>query len=93
MLTPLPIRTETFDHAAARREGWDVFHCDALADGERQLQRVDAPEDGEPPFANDRDAWNHVVSRARAGSALHRAALASVDDNERMRIETACGAW
>jgi len=93
MLTLLPELPDLFDHAAATREGWDVFHCDALADGERQLQRVDAPEDGEPPFADDRDAWNHVVSRARVGSALHRAALAAVDDTERMLIEAACGTW
>ncbi len=93
MLTLLPNLPDLFDHAVAAREGWDVFHCDALPDGERQLQRVDAPEDGEPPFPDDRDAWEHVVSRARAGSALHRAALASVDDIERMLIEAACGAW
>jgi hypothetical protein len=46
---------------------------------------------GEPPFASDRDAWLHVI--ARAGSALHRAALDAVDDTERMLIEAACGAW
>jgi len=33
------------------------------------------------------------VLRARAGSALHRAALAAADDTERMLIEAACGAW
>ena len=42
---------------------------------------------------DDRDAWLHVVTRARAGSALHRAALDAVDDTERMLIEAACGAW
>ena len=95
MLTLLPTPTILFDHAAARREGWDVFDCDPDPEGRPQshLQRFDAPEDNKPPFPDDRDAWEHVVTRARAGSALHRAALASVDDIERMLIEAACGAW
>ncbi len=91
----LPNWTKLFDHAAAKREGWDVFDCDPDPDGrpQFQLQRMDAPEDGKPPFPDDRDAWAHVVTRARAGSALHRDALALVDDTERMLIEAACGAW
>jgi len=95
MLTLLPMTTDTFDHAAARREGWDVFDCGLDPEGkpEIQLQREDCPEDGEPAFADDRDAWNHVVTQARAGSALHRAALDAVNDTERMQIEDACGAW
>jgi len=80
---------------AARREGWDVFHYGPDPEGRRQFRlcRVDAPEDGEPPFPDDRDAWEHVVAQARAGSALHQAALDAVDDTERMLIEAACGAW
>ncbi len=95
MLTLLPIRTETFDHAAARREGWDVFDYGPDADGRAQVRlgRMDTPEDGQPPFPNDCDAWQHVVARARAGSALHQAALAAADDIERMLIEAAYGAW
>jgi hypothetical protein len=91
----LPNRTELLDHATAKREGWDVFDGGPDPDGkpQRQLQRIDAPEDGTPPFPDDRDAWEYVVTRARAGSALHRAALAAVDDTERMLIEAACGAW
>jgi len=95
MLTLLPNQTAVFDHAAASHEGWDVFECygDCDRQPQTQLQRIDAPEDGEPPFADDRDAWLYVVTCARAGSALHRAALAAVDDVERMLIEAACGAW
>ena len=95
MLTLLPTPTLVLDHAAARREGWDVFDCGPDPEGRPrlQLQREDAPEDREPPFASDRDAWKHVVTRARAGSALHRAALDAVDDTERLSIEAACGAW
>ena len=95
MLTLLPLPTNTLDHAAARREGWGVFDCDRDSEGRPQLrlQRIDAPADGTPPFPDDRDAWEHVVALARAGSALHRAALTSVDDVERMLIEAACGAW
>ena len=58
-----------------------------------QLQREDYPEGREPTFATDRDAWEHVVTRARAGSAPHRAALDAVDAAERLLIEAACGAW
>ena len=91
----LPNRTKLFDHAIATREGWDVFNCNPNPDGK-------------PPFPDDRDAfsplrglslrgiasrWDFVVTRARAGSALHRAALATVDDTERLLIEAACGPW
>jgi len=95
MLTLLPDQTARFDHAAASREGWNVSECSGDCDRQpqTQLQRVDVPEDGKPPFADDRDAWLYVVTRARAGSALHRAALAAVNDVERMLIEAACGAW
>ncbi len=95
MLTLLPTPTLSFDHAGANREGWDVFDCGHDPDGrpQLQLQRIDTPEDGEPPFPDDRDAWAFVVLRARAGCALHRAALDAVDSTERMLIEAACGAW
>jgi len=95
MLTLLPTACLVFDNTAASREGWALFDCGPDPEGrpQLQLQREDAPEDREPPFASDRDAWEHVVARARAGSALHRAALDAVDDTERMLIEAACGAW
>ncbi len=95
MLILLPTRTLQFDNTAARHEGWDGFDCGPDPEGRPmlQLQREDAPEDGEPSFASDRDAWEFVVTRARAGSALHRAALDAVDNTERMSIEAACGAW
>ena len=95
MLTLLPTANLSFDNADAAREGWALFECGPDPEGrpQIQLQREDAPEDREPPFADDRDAWLHVVTRARAGSTLHRAALDAVDDTERMLIEAVCGAW
>ena len=95
MLTLLPTAFLLFDNIATSREGWALFNCGPDHEGrpQIQLQREDAPEDREPPFTSDRDAWLHVVTRARAGSALHRAALDAVDDTERMLIEAACGAW
>ena len=95
MLTLLPAPSLIFDHAAARCEGWDVSDCGPDPGGRDQFRlcRIDAPEDDTPPFADDRDAWEHAVTRARAGSALHRAALDAADDTERMLIEAACGAW
>lgn len=87
--------TAPFDHAAAAREGWVVVDCGLSFEGARQaqLQRLDALSDGKPAFPEDRDAWVHVIARARAGSTLHRAALGAVDDVERMLIEATCGAW
>ena len=86
---------QAFDHNAAQREGWDVFDCGPDGHGKprMQLQRLDAPEDKEPSFAGDLWAWRHVVARARAGSALHRAALDAVDETKRGLIRTTCGAW
>lgn len=84
-----------FDHSAAAREGWSVAEAEELADGTPgvQLQRIDCPEDGQPIFRDDVDAWRHVVARARTGSRLHRRALALVDKVERALIEITCGAW
>ena len=95
MLALLQRADVLFNHDAARREGWDVFDCDLDPEGRHQfqLQRIDALADGTPPFPDDRDAWQHVVTQARAGSALHRAALDAVDGTERMLIEAACGSW
>jgi len=95
MLTLLPTASLLFDNTAASREGWALFDCGPDSEGrpQIQLQREDAPEDREPPFASDRDAWAHVVACARAGSALHRATLDAVDGTERMLVKAACGAW
>ena len=84
-----------FDDTVAEHEGWGLFDCGPNPDGTRemQLQRIDFPEAGDPPFDSDNAAWQHVVTRARAGSELHRAALAAVDTVERALIEAACGAW
>ncbi len=66
-----------------------------LLDGSNriELKHIDTTPGGVPGFAEDHDAWEHVVTQARAGSALHRDALARVDRVERMLIEASCGAW
>ena len=87
-------RAETFLDTAWK-EGWTVSECGQHSDGSArvQLQKIDAPAAGIPAFADDADAWKHVVSQARAGSALHRDALQRVDRVERALIEVHCGAW
>ena len=93
--------TTPFDYAAAAKEGIGrlcrpiVVDCGPSFEGAPQsrLQPIAEPRDGRLAFTEDRDAWAHVVARARAGSALHRAALDAVDDMERMLIEVACGSW
>ncbi len=86
---------DPFDNSAAAREGWGVFDAGPDPSGRAvlQLQAVPAPAGASSPFARDEDAWQHVVGRARAGSALHRLALAAVNDVERALIEAICGAW
>ena len=67
------------DDAAASREGW----CLSETTDERypyELQRIDSPEDedgemGEPLFASDQKAWEHVVARSRAGDDRAKRAL------------------
>ena len=95
MLTLLQTPSLSFDHDAAARAGWTVSDCGPDPEGrpQFQLRRINAPADGTPPFPDDRDAWQHVVAQARAGSALHLAAFDAIDDTERMLIEAACGAW
>lgn len=83
------------DHAAVRREGWEVVECghDPECGARVEIRRVPGMADGSPTFAADHDAWEHVVQQARSGSKLHRAALDAVDDIERMLIEASCGCW
>ena len=84
-----------FDLWTAWWEGWTLAFLGVLHDGSSriELKRIDATVDGASGFAGDHDAWVHVSTRARAGSALHRDALARVDRMERMLIEASCGAW
>lgn len=64
------------DQDAAISEGWDVFECRDTEHEPFELERIDFPEDGsEAPFAGDPEAWEHVVTRAVAGSDLHNRAL------------------
>jgi len=83
------------DLRTAWQEGWTLTYLGLLSDGSHriELKRIDIPATGVPGFAEDHDAWDHVVARARAGSALHRDALARVDRMERMMIEASCGSW
>ena len=79
----------------AQREGWTVLDCGTHPDGSPiiQMQKLDFPQPGFASFADDRDAWDYVVARARTGSVPHRAALGQVDPVERTLIEASCGAW
>jgi len=88
-------RLSLIDHAATRREGWEVVECGHDFEGglRVQLRPVAGMPDGSPCFAADHDVWEHVVHQARTRSQLHRAALDVVDDTERMLIEAACGCW
>jgi len=92
---PAPVPSTGFDIKAAWQEGWTLSGCGTLDDGspQIQLQCLDAPEPGVPTFAEDHDAWDHVVARARTGSVLHRDALQRVDRVERALIEASCGSW
>lgn len=84
-----------FSAAQANAEGWGLFDCGLLDDGNPhiELQRLDNPADGKLPFADDGAAWDHVVEQARAGSTLHQHALQMVDKIELCLIEARCGWW
>jgi hypothetical protein len=86
---------DAFDHDAARRDGWVISDCGAYRDGAPriELQKFDDPKQGPAKFRDDREAWAHVVARARSGSALHIRALDLVDRRERFGIEAAFGSW
>ncbi len=82
------------DSAAASAEGWDVFDVNGGED--MQIQRHDDPQNAEgepvePTFECDGDAWKHVVTQARAGSALHIKALKVISMDELGRIERVQG--
>ncbi|MFN3623980.1 MAG: hypothetical protein ACK4TP_07950 [Hyphomicrobium sp.] len=71
-----------FDNTQAFDEGWGIFDCDGSENGPWQIQRIDNPEDMEPPppyaepvFLLDDHAWDFVRREAAKGSAYHKAAL------------------
>ena len=84
-----------FKTSLAEAEGSDVFDCGCREDGSPrvEIQRIDSSEAGDPVFADDSDAWRSVVTRARAGLALHQRALQMIDPIERMLIEASFGWW
>lgn len=74
----------------AQAEGWDIFECD---NGELQLQAIDE-SDIFTGWNRERDAWAHVCSKAKEGSALHMEALAILREHspaEYQRIMDARG--
>lgn len=84
---------DTFDHDAARRDGWTLSDCGRYRDGAPhiELRKFDNPEYCR--FREDKDAWAHVVAKARAGSLLHIQALELIDRRERLAIEVSLGTW
>jgi hypothetical protein len=86
---------DAFDHDAAGRDGWVISDCGIYRDAAPhiELQKFADAEAGLSKFRDDREAWAHVVARARAGSVLHIRALDLVDRRERFAIEAAFGPW
>jgi hypothetical protein len=86
---------DAFDHEAARRDGWVISDCGNYRDDAPhiELRKFDDAEKGLSKFRDDREAWGHVVARARAGSVLHMRALDLIDRRERFAIEAAFGPW
>jgi len=83
-----------FTSDLAIAEGWDLFDCGLREDGTPhiEIQRLDSVAPGKPRFDADHAAWDHVASRAQAGSALHLRALTMVDPTERKLIGWWCPA-
>lgn len=60
-----------FDNRQAASEGWAIWEC--FGDGAPfKLCRDDEAE----VFADDGDAWAHVLTKAEEGSEYHMSALA-----------------
>lgn len=59
-----------FIRAIGGAEGWDVFDCGLHPDGSPhvEIQRPDDPDNGPPVFADDADAWQHVVWWTRSSA-------------------------
>ena len=85
-------RVRVFDAQLAQAEGWDVFDCGLRDNGSPciEIQRLDSPDNGKPPFKSDHAAWDHVIAQARVGSLLHVQALQMVDPVERKLIRCFC---
>jgi len=82
-----------YDNAAAAAEGWIIFETMGTDDeGSLRIERVDFPEgpqfDG-PVFEGDAEAWQHVMARAIAGSAMHRDAIDKVANNNPSELDFA----
>jgi hypothetical protein len=60
-----------FNNVPAASEGWFISECSGSAHGPYQLQKDDEAD----LWANDSDAWEHVVAEAHAGSVYHGEAL------------------
>jgi hypothetical protein len=89
-----PDLLQPFDHASAQAEGWDVVEKNVENTSQKSTQiKAVAGSDDVARFSDDREAWAHVVARAREGSHFHRAALKRVDNVERAVIEIAHGRW
>lgn len=86
---------KTFDYEGAHRDGWTISDLGRFKDGTPhvELQKLDQPRDGAPKFHEDKEAWAHVVQKAREGSRLHLNALDLIDRRERLVIETLFGPW
>ncbi len=90
-----PPSIASFDFNRAHREGWTLFDSGAARGGPArvELRKLDRPPVGFPAFRQDKDAWAHVVARAREGARLHRHALDLVDPREKLAIATFHGPW
>ena len=70
---------------AALSEGWDVWHCDFRDNGALRFEiqaLMESFDDFPLRFDNDDDAWRHVLTMAREGSALHQAAVAFIKEHD-----------
>lgn len=76
---------------ASYEQGWGIFDSDGSDNGRTQLCRWDQLE----KFPSDDEAWQFVVTQAKAGDALCRRALDVVrrhNPTEFVAIVATCGA-
>lgn len=74
-------------NAAVQPEGWAIFNTlGTQDDGDWRIER----DDEAGVFDDDMAAWNHILSRAQAGSVVHRKALSFIRAHNETEWELIC---
>lgn len=83
----------TQDDTDSINQGWGLFYSIGSENGPWQLQRIDDPEEGEPIFEDDAQAWEFVYKQFLVGDKLASKLFNFLSQNcmeEFLRIKNHC---